>query len=136
MEVIVEKWRVLCEKTGPVLARIGSFFRKVWDILLIIWAYVKRLRKIVMAVPVVWGAVVLALKNMERLPETVGLMLLEDGTFAVEMSRELAVLGPVALTALCLLLMFCSRRILTPWTVSLFTLLVPVFIWVINVYPC
>ena len=44
-------------------------------------------------------------------------------------------MGPVAITALCLLLMFCSKRILTPWVVSAVSLLLPVFIWVINVFP-
>lgn len=135
MDAIVEKWHALCEKVGPVLNKIGGFFMKVWDVLLIVWAYVKRLRKIVLAAPIVWGAVVLALKNMDRLPETVGLMLQVDGTYAIEMSRELAVLGPVALTALCLLMMFCSKRTLTPWVVSAFTLVVPIFIWCINVFP-
>lgn len=135
MEVFVEKWRALCEKAGPVLEKVGGFFKKVGHVLHIIWDYLIRLRKIFAAVPVAWAAVTLALQNMARLPETVGLSLEVDGTFAIEMSRELAVLGPVALTALCLLLMFCSKRILTPWVVSVITLILPIFIWVINVFP-
>ena len=73
--------------------------------------------------------------NMEKLPETVGLNLQLDGAFNVMITRELAVLGPVAITALCLLLMFCSKRILTPWFVSIFSLVLPVFVLVLNIFP-
>lgn len=135
MDMIVEKWHALCDWAGPVLNKIGGFLKKIWGWLLIAWAYIVKLRKIFVAVPIVWGAVVLAIRNEAILPATVGLSLETDGTFAIEMSRELAVLGPVALTALCLLLMFCSKRILTPWVVSAITLLVPLYIWVINVFP-
>ena len=135
MEAIVRKWHALCDKMGPVLASIGAFFKKVWEILGIIWAYIVKLRKIFVAIPVAVAAVMLALRNMTKLPETVGMGLQLDGSFAIEMSRELAVLGPVALTALCLLLMFCSKRILTPWMVSVITLIVPIVVWVVNVFP-
>lgn len=135
LEVIAEKWRLICEKCSPGLKKVGDFFAKVWDVLVRVWRYILRLRKIFMAAPIVWGAVVLAMRNMTELPETVGLNLQIDGTFAIQISREIAVLGPVALTALCLLLMFCSKRTLTPWVVSAVSLLVPLFIWVINVFP-
>lgn len=135
MDQIVEKWHALTEAVGPVFSKIGAFFKKVWDVLLIIWAYIAKLYKVFLAAPVVYAAVVLAMQNMQRLPETVGLDLQIDGTFALQMSRELAVLGPVAVTALCLLLMFCSKRVLTPWVVSVVSLILPLLIWVINVFP-
>lgn len=135
MEAIVEKWHALCEKAGPVLEKTGAFLKRVWNVLLIIWTYLVKLRKVFVAVPIAWIAIRLAFQNMARLPETVGLSLEVDGSFAIELSRELAVLCPVALTALCLLLMFCSKRILTPWVVSALTLIVPIYIWVINVFP-
>lgn len=135
MDKIVETWRALCDKVGPVLAAIGGFFKKVWDGILIVWAYIVKLRKIFVAIPVVWAAIRLAMLNMSRLPETVGFGLQVDGTFAIEMSRALAVGGPLMLTVLCLFLMLCSKRILTPWVVSVITLIVPVFVWVINVFP-
>ena len=135
MDVIAEKWHELCEKVGPFLEAIGRFFKKVWEILGIIWAYIVKLRKLFAAIPVAWAAIMLAIRNATALPETVGFNLQLDGSFAMQMSRELAVLGPVALTALCLFLMFCSQRILTPWVVSAFTLIVPIIIWVINVFP-
>lgn len=135
MDKIVEKWQQLCKAAAPVLLAVSRFFNKVWHILTVIWAYISKLYKLVLAAPVVYGAVVLAMKNMQRLPEQVGLNLQIDGTFALQMSRELAVLCPMAITALCLLLMFCSKRVLTPWVVSLMSLLLPVVIWIINVFP-
>ena len=135
MDKLIERWHALCRAAAPVMEAIGRFFSRVWEIMLIIWAYVSKLYKVFLAAPVVYGAVVLALQNMTRLPKTVGLNLQTDGTFAVHLSRELAVLGPLALTALCLLLMFCSKRVLTPWVVSLVSLILPVLIWIINVFP-
>ena len=135
MDKIVEKWHALCDWAGPGLGKVGGACKKVWDFLLIVWAYISKLRKLFAAIPIVWGAVILAIRNEAVLPSVVGISLETDGTFAIEMTRELAVLGPVALTALCLLLMFCSKRILTPWVVSAFTLLVPLYIWLINVFP-
>ena len=135
MDMIVEKWHALCDWAGPILMKIGGFFKKIGQFLMIVWAYISKLRKVFAAVPIVWAAVILAIRNEANLPATVGISLETDGTFAIEMTRELAVLGPVALTALCLLLMFCSKRILTPWVVSAISLLVPLYIWLINVFP-
>ena len=77
----------------------------------------------------------LAFYNLEKLPKVVGLDLQISGDFDIQVVRELAVLGPVALTALCLLLMFISRRTLTPWLVSIFTLALPLLILLSNVFP-
>ncbi len=132
---IAEKWALLCEAVGPVLASVGRFLKRTWEILLMIWEYIVRLRKIFLSIPVVIAAVELALTNMERLPKTVGWDLQTDGTFAVEVARELACWAPVLLTLVCLVLMFCSKRVLTPWLVSVLTLLIPIFIWVTNVFP-
>lgn len=135
MDKLIESWHALCRATEPVFGAIGVFFKKIWNGLLIVWAYVSKLYKVFLAAPVVYAAVVLALQNMTRLPKTVGLDLQIDGTFAVQLSREIAVLGPLAITALCLLLMFCSKRVVTPWVVSVVSLILPLLIWVINVFP-
>lgn len=135
LETVAEKWNLLCSKVGPVLSAIGYVLSKAGDALLHIWQTILKFRKIFLAIPVVWAAVQLAFQNMERLPETVGLDLQLDGTYAIQLSRELASWGPVVVTIFCLLLMLCSRRILTPWLVSVMTLIIPIFIWVINVFP-
>ena len=135
MDNIAQKWTTMREKVSPVMKKIGKFFRKTADILALIWRYIARFKRIIIAIPVAIGAVYMALWNMDRLPAKVGLGLQLDGTFDYMIAREIAVLGPIAVTALCLLLMFCSKRTLTPWLVSVFTLVLPIWIWIINVFP-
>lgn len=94
-----------------------------------------RLRKIVMAVPVVLAALKLASYNRANLPEQVGINLQSSGAFAQMISRDLAVMGPLGLTAACLLLMLCSRKAMYPWAISIFTLALPLLILLTNLYP-
>ena len=94
-----------------------------------------RLRKVVLAAPVVYYAVKLALYNRENLPEQVGINLLSSGDFSQMIARDLAVMGPLGLTAACLLLMFCSRKAMYPWAISVFTLALPILLLVSNLYP-
>ena len=135
IEWIAEKWQAMSLAVQPVFSAMGRFFAKTGHILMTIWSYILKLRKFILAAPVVVAAFFLARMNMERLPDLVGLDLQTDGTFSVQMTREIAVLGPIALTAICLMLMFCSKRVLTPWVVSIVTLIVPIFIWFTNVFP-
>ena len=135
MDSCAQKWNALRTKLSPVMQKIGRFFRKVLDILALIWRYIVRFKRIIIAIPVAVGAVYLALWNMDRLPSKVGFGIQLDGTFDYMVAREIAVLGPIAVTALCLLLMFCSKRTLTPWLVSVFSLVLPILIWVINAFP-
>ena len=135
MDSFAQKWNALRTKLSPVMQKIGRFFRKVMDILALIWRYIVRFKRIIIAIPVAVGAVYLALWNMDRLPSKVGFGIQLDGTFDYMVAREIAVLGPIAVTALCLLLMFCSKRTLTPWLVSVFSLVLPILIWVINAFP-
>lgn len=135
IDIIAEKWNAIWKKTEPYRLKAGGICQTVGNGLGIVWGYLVRLRKIVAAIPVAWIAIMLAIRNMVQLPDVVGIGLQIDGSYTLEMTRELAVLGPVAITALCLLLMFCSKRILTPWVVSAVSLLLPLFIWVINVFP-
>ena len=94
-----------------------------------------RLRKVVLTIPVVFYALKLAAYNGEHLPEQVGLNLQATGEFTMTISRSLAVMGPLALTLACLFLMFCSRKALYPWAISVFTLALPVLLLVSNLYP-
>ena len=94
-----------------------------------------RLRKFVLAAPVVYYALKLAAYNGEHLPEQVGLNLQSTGEFAMTITRGMAVMGPLALTLACLFLMFCSRKALYPWAISAFTLALPVLLLVSNLYP-
>ncbi len=116
------------EKPKSVLGKIGAVFAAIGR-----WIF--RLRKVFMAIPVVYAAFRLASENMDRLPEQVGLNLQATGEFAQMIDRNLAVYGPLGVTAACLLMMFCSRRAFYPWIISIFTLVLPLLIWVTNVYP-
>ncbi len=98
-----------------------------------VWLY--HLRKFVMAAPVVYYALKLASYNREHLPAQVGINLQSTGDFAQMISRNMAVMGPLGLTAACLLLMFCSRKAMYPWAISVFTLALPLLLFFSNAYP-
>ena len=98
-----------------------------------VWLF--RLRKFVMAAPVVYYALKLADYNRANLPEEVGLNLQATGEFTRMISREMAVTGPLALTIACLFLMFCSRKATYAWAISIFTLALPILLLISNLYP-
>ena len=130
-----EKWNALREKMAPGLQKTGTVLGKIGYVLKQIGLWIYRLRRVFMAVPVIFAALKIAGQNMQRLPELVGLNLQSTGEFAQTISRGLAVMGPLGLTLACLLLMFCSRKTLYPWAISIFTLALPLLILLSNVYP-
>lgn len=97
------------------------------------WAY--KLRSVVLAIPVAIGAVVLAIFNHSNLPDVVGINIQASGEYAETISRSVAVFGPLAVTAVCLLMVFISRRVLYPWLIALFSLALPLLIYVTNTFP-
>lgn len=100
-----------------------------------LWKWAYRLRSVVLAIPVAVGAVILAIHNMAKLPAEVGINIQATGEYAQMVGKSVAVMGPLALTAVCLLMVFCSRKVLYPWLISLFSLLLPIFIYITNVFP-
>ncbi len=130
------------EKSGAPVKRSETGFGKVKTtvskinhVINLIGIWLFRLRKPVMAAPVVWYALKLAQYNRENLPEMVGINLQSTGEFAQTISRNMAVMGPLALTFSCLLLMFCSRKAMYSWAISIFTLALPLLLLISNVYP-
>ena len=115
-------------KFGDALHSIGRFFKRNWR-----WAF--ELRKIIMAIPVVVLMLTLADQCRKRLPETVGLKLLEDRSFEQMMSREGAISLTMVITVGCLVMMFFSRKTIYPWLISLMSLLLPLLLIVINTFP-
>lgn len=109
--------------------------KKINSLISFIGSVLFRLRKVVMAAPVLYWALKLAFYNRENLPEQVGINLLSSGEFAQMISRDTAVMGPLGLTVACLLLMFCSRKAMYPWAISIFTLALPLLILFTNLYP-
>lgn len=108
---------------------------KINRIISTVGTWLFRLRKPVMAAPVVYYAVKLAQYNRLHLPEQVGVNLQSTGEFAQYISRDLAVMGPLALTGGCLILMFCSRKAMYSWAISIFTLALPLLLLLSNAYP-
>ena len=101
---------------------------------IVTWIY--RLRGIFLAIPVVYAAVEIAKYNWEHLPQIVGINLQSSGAFADYVTREMAVYGPLGLTAACLVLMLCFRKVMYPWAISILTLILPFLLLLSNRYPC
>lgn len=97
--------------------------------------WIFRLRSVILSLPVALATVYLAFYNTVHLPRLVGVNLLPSGAYSIMVDRSIAVIAPVALTALCLLMVLGSRRVLYPWLISLFSLVVPVLILFTNVFP-
>ena len=110
--------------------------KKNWkDTVNVSWKWLYRLRSVVLAIPIAVGAIILAIHNNANLPETVGINIQATGEYAETVSRSVAVLGPLAVTAVCLLMVFCSRKVLYPWLISLFSLVLPLLIYITNIFP-
>ena len=107
----------------PVWSTVAQFFH-------VVGVYLYELRAVLCALPVAGGAIWLACRNIALLPETVVLPLLSGGC----VPKEVAVIVPLGITALCMLLMLYSRRVLYPWLITLSTLAIPLLIRVLNLY--
>ena len=121
--------------TEPFRTKFMEVFDKIGYVLLVIWKWIYTLRSIFLAVPVVILSIRLALLNMNRLPDTVGILILSSGDYQWMVEKGIAVMGPLAVTAACLFLMFISRRVVYPWLISLFSLALPLLIYITNVFP-
>ena len=120
------------EQKETVLTPWGKTKRVIGSI--VTWLY--RLRGIFLAIPVVYAAIEIAKYNWEHLPQVVGINLQSSGAFADTITREFAVYGPLGLTAACLVLMLCSRKVMYPWAISILTLVLPFLLLLSNRYPC
>ena len=129
-------------KVQEWFARVGAWYQKAQpglsktrDVFSLVCLWLWRLRKFVLAIPVVWLSVYLARMNYNLLPEMVGIDLQTTGDYARMITREMAVYGPMGVTAVCLLLMMLSRKTLYPWLISLFSLVLPLLILITNIFP-
>ena len=130
-----EKWKGFCDSLKAAANTTGSVYTKIKNVIGVLVMVGYRLRKIVLAIPVVYYALKIAGYNGQHLPEQVGLVLLANGDFAYTVSRYLAVMGPLVLTGGCLIMMLFSRKALYPWAISIFTLILPLLLLVSNIYP-
>ena len=109
--------------------------KTAWDVVKGIAKIIYKLRSFFLSIPVIIAAVALAMRNTRILPNSVGINLLPTGDYQWMVARNVAVLGPMAITAVCLLMMFCSRRVVYPWLISIFSLVLPWLIYITNVFP-
>lgn len=132
-----EKLKKLIAKDRSEQINTGevSGIRKVSEVITVIGRVIYRLRKVFMSIPVIYYALKLAAYNGEYLPEMVGINLQSNGEYAEMIAREAAVMGPLAVTAACLVLMFFSKKSLYPWIISIFSLILPLLILFTNNYP-
>lgn len=108
---------------------------KTQDVLKLIWHYVCMFKGLILSLPILGVSIWQAFDNAARLPEEVGINLLATGGFTQMVPRSTAVLVPLLVTIVCVLLTSLSKRTLFPWLISLFTLVLPILIWITNVYP-
>ena len=99
------------------------------------WRLGFELRKVILSIPVVVLMIGLADQCRKRLPEMVGINLLENGGFEQMMARETAISITMAITVACLVVMFFSRKTVYPWLISLMSLLLPLLLIVTNTFP-
>ena len=122
------------EKFKEIWGKICQIYRNVEEVVSIIYRCIFKLRKVFMAIPVAYLAIRIAADNMKRLPEAVGINMQSNGEFALMVTRNYAVYGPLGVTAFCLVLMFFSRKTVYPWVISIFTLVLPFLLYYTNLY--
>lgn len=108
---------------------------QVWKVFKTISFWIWRLRGIWISIPVLLVAIQQALVNNSRLPDEVGILLKSSGEYFWTVSRSTAVMAPILVTIGCLVLTCLSKRTLFPWLISVFTLILPMLIWLTNIYP-
>lgn len=108
---------------------------RTFEVIKFIWQWLYALRKILLSIPVLYGIIRLSVYNSKHLGSSVGLFLQSDGVFLMNISKGMAVFAPLALTACCLAMMFMSRKSLYAWSISVFSLLLPVIILISNQFP-
>ena len=130
MKNIVQAWKRFLEKPGT--QKVITFFKKVGFVLKLTFRWAYKLRSLVLSIPVFVCAGALAIRNARQLPDMVGINILANGDYQWLTTRGTAVLIPFAITVVCLLLMLLSKKILYPWLISLFSLVLPLVVWLTN----
>lgn len=119
----------------PQNKKSNQFWSDAWQVMKLTGKWLYKLRSLVLSIPVAVMAATLALRNLWALPMNVGINLQENGAYAFYVNKGIAVIIPLAVTALCLLCMYVSRRILYPWLISVFSLALPLVLWITNTFP-
>lgn len=95
----------------------------------LVWMF--KLRSLALSIPVAAIAVILAMQNMALLPMEIGFGF---GQNAWMVSKFFVVIGCLIITGICLLMTVCSKRVIYPWIISLFSLLLPIILLLTTVF--
>lgn len=120
-----EYQQFLESKSGQKLKDVGIVLRLTFR-----WAY--KLRSLVLSIPVAVIALALAVRNLAQLPAQVSFHLLQ---YQFVISKGIAVCMPLAITAVCLCMMLLSKKMLYPWLISVFSLVLPIVLWFAHLFP-
>ena len=135
LQEIMDKCRQGWAKTKPTRSIIAKVFSVIGKVIKGIFQWIYRLRSLFLAVPVALVALRLAAFNREHLPEMVGIDLQASGQYTYLLDRETVIFWPLVVTGGCLALMILSRRTVYPWIISIFSLVIPILIYVTNIFP-
>ena len=135
LEQLTAKVEELREKARPAMEKADAVYQKTKKVWKVAKPWVWQLRKVLLAIPVVYLALYFARLNWNVLPAEVGLNLQVTGEYAKYISKELAVYGPLGVTGGCLAMMFLSRKTVYPWMICLFSMLLPLLILITNIFP-
>jgi hypothetical protein len=130
---VKNKWNAFKQKPG--VRKTAAVFRVIGKVFYYIGLWIYRLRGLLLSIPVALAAVRLAIYNNTNLPELVGVNLQQSGEYAKMIARETAVAFPLVVTGICLVFVLFSRRVIYPWVISIFSLVLPILIYVTNVFP-
>lgn len=131
------------EKSKAIPAKVktsDNCEKSFGDIMKTICQWIFKLRSVFMAAPVLIASIILAIRNSTRLPEKLAVYFPSFNAEKIvikltELDRGTAVTIPLLITLACLALMFCSRRTVYPWLISIFSLVLPLFFLFIGMYP-
>lgn len=122
-------------KISALWQKVRARYQKIENVWNKVWPWVWPMRKVLLAIPVVYLALYFARLNWNVLPDEVGLNLLTTGEYAQYITREMAVYGPLGVTGGCLAMMFLSRKTVYPWMICMFSMLLPALILITNIFP-
>ncbi len=123
--------------SGSGKEKWGSFLKSAKKI----WSIVYLFRGIILSVPVAIAAIRIAFYNRAHLPEAVrfGTAALDSSKNlllkTLEINRNVAVVVPMLLTFACLSMVLMSKRVIYPWLISVFSLLLPIALLLVNTFP-
>lgn len=160
MDRLIEKWYRFVDFVSPFNRGFSRVFRAIRRTFRNLWKYIFWFRSVILGAPLAVAAVVLAAQNMARLPDEVPYTKLlfysehkqkflpflftseaESVLFGFlamipdTISKAQAVFMPLTMTAVCIVLMILSKRMLYPFLIGLLTLVLPFVIYWFIEFP-